>query len=67
MEQTDWKRRSDMEVQCLTRSFSWWLKVLLSQPRHPVTGRNHSYAGVHTYTSQGVCLCDSYTVIILDS
>lgn len=33
----------------------------------PVTGRNHSYTGVHTYTSQGVCLSDSYTVIILDS
>lgn len=35
-------------------------------PRIPVTGRNHSYTGVHTYTSQGVCVCDSYTVIILD-
>lgn len=34
--------------------------------RLPVIGRNHSYTGVHTYTSQGVCLCDSYTVIILD-
>lgn len=34
--------------------------------RFPITGRNHSYTGVHTYTSQGVCLCDSYTVIILD-
>lgn len=31
-----------------------------------LTGRNHSYTGVHTYTSQRVCLCDSYTVIILD-
>lgn len=67
MEEIDWKRRSDTEVQCLTCSFSWWLKVLLLQLRHPVTGRNHSDAGVHTYTSQGVCLCDSYTVIILDS
>lgn len=34
--------------------------------RLPVTGRNHSYTGVHTYTSRGVCVCDSYTVIILD-
>lgn len=34
--------------------------------RLPVTGRHLSYTGVHTYTSQGVCLCDSYTVIILD-
>lgn len=66
MEETDWKR-SDTEVQCLTCSFSWWLKVLLPQWRHLVTGRNRSDAGVHTYTSQGVCLCDSYTVIILDS
>jgi hypothetical protein len=34
----------------------------------PVTGRTHSHTGVctHTYTSQGVYLCDSYTVIILD-
>lgn len=34
--------------------------------RLPVTGRNLSCTGVHTYTSQGVCLCDSYTVIISD-
>lgn len=64
MEQIEWKRRSDTEVQCLTRTFSWWLKVLF--PEVPIIGRNHSYTGVHTYTSQGVCLCDSYTVIILD-
>ena len=34
--------------------------------RLPVTGRNHPYTGVHTYTSWGVCVCDSYAVRILD-
>lgn len=35
-------------------------------PEVPTIGRDHAYTGVHTDTSQGVCLCDSYTVIILD-
>lgn len=65
MEQIEWKRRSD--TKCKLNK-----QVLLVAEGAPVltetslTGRNHSYTGVHTYTSQRVCLCDSYTVIILD-
>lgn len=65
-----WNKLSGKEE--VTQSAMLNKQVLLVAEGAPVltetslTGRNHSYTGVHTYTSQRVCLCDSYTVIILD-
>ena len=63
---TNWVEKKKWHESTMFNKQLFWVFEGAPFPRLPVTGRNHSYTGVRIYTSRGVCVYDSYTVIILD-